>query len=67
MKKRASKTEMQDHNLRQECSATWGGNRKANDTVAFRVTSGEEAGKAKAPVILQPWPLTEEEEALLCG
>ena len=67
MHKRATKTKMQDHNLRQECSALWGGNRRATELVAFRVTSSVGEPQAMNPDTTPQWPLTAEEEEFLCG
>jgi len=66
MKKKTGNTEMQDRNLRQECSALWGGNKNTRESVAFRSTP-DVTGPGKPSANLdQPWPLTEEEEALFC-
>ena len=66
MQKRATKTKMQDHNLRQECSALWGGNRRKTEAVAFRVTSSVGEPHVMNSGTTPQWPLTAEEEELLC-
>lgn len=67
MKKAIPSTEMQDHNPRQECSALWGGSKNASASVAFRSTPEATGTVNLSDKLDQPWPLTEEEEAMFCG
>ena len=67
MKKELPGTEMQDRKSRQECSALWGGSRSASLTVAFRSTPDVTGAMNPSGKFDQPWPLTEEEEAMFCG
>jgi hypothetical protein len=67
MKKGVPSTVMQDQELRQECSALWGGSKNASTGVAFRSTPEVTGAMNLSFNLDQPWPLTEEEEAMFHG
>jgi len=66
MKKKAGNTQMQANKLRQECSAAWGGAGKKDPAVAFRATEAPQEPEPDSHSEWKQWPLTAEEEAILC-